>query len=194
MDVNGVEAQLRAELRRHRRPSAVTIGSFDGVHAGHRKLVARTREVARDRGLAALAVTFSPRPEAVLAPQRAMPDLCSIAERRRRLLAAGADQVVVLPFTRELAGVSAATFIAALREDLLAEVLCVGEDFALGRRREGDVDALRDFGLEVITPEFVRAEDGRKLSSSTMRRALARSSIGFDGDQSYDHGSEATKP
>lgn len=175
MDVDRVEARLRSELRGHRRPSIATIGSFDGVHAGHRALVERTRKVAGDRGLAAVALTFSPRPEVVLAPQRAMPDLCSIAERCRRLPAAGAEDVVVLPFTRELARVSASTFVAALREDLLAEALCVGEDFALGRGREGDVHALRGLGLEVITPDFARAEDGRKLSSSTMRLALAQS-------------------
>jgi riboflavin kinase/FMN adenylyltransferase len=175
MEVDGVEARLRAELRRHRRPSVVTIGSFDGVHAGHKALVERARAVARDRDLATVAVTFSPRPEVVLAPRRTMSDLCPIAERRRRLLAAGAEEVVVLPFTLELARVSAPTFVAALREDLLAEALCVGEDFALGHGREGDVEAIRELGLEVITPEFVRAADGRKLSSSTMRLAIAQS-------------------
>jgi len=152
------------------RRAAVTVGTFDGVHVGHRSLVRHTARIAEQRGLDAIAVTFWPRPDTVLAPERALPDLCQLDARLRRLREAGALDVVVVPFTPALACVSAATFVAALMEELDAAVLCVGEEFALGRGREGNVAAIRAMGVEVITPPLVLAADGRKVSSSELRR------------------------
>src|SRR6202035_6091188 len=83
-------------LRAHRAPCAVTMGTFDGVHAGHRSLVAATRRLAVGQGLDVVAVTFAPRPERYFADGAVLPDLCSIDERISRLRAAGADRVVVL--------------------------------------------------------------------------------------------------
>jgi len=127
------ERQLRAELRPSRRPSVVTIGTFDGVHAGHRALVGRTRDLARERGLGAIAVTFSPRPEVVLAPTGAMPDLCSPLERGPDLRQLGGDvpalralgiEVVTPPLVRGADGskLSSSTMrVAALQAASTAE-------------------------------------------------------------------------
>jgi riboflavin kinase/FMN adenylyltransferase len=160
-------------LRAHHTPCAVTMGTFDGVHAGHRSLVAATRRLARARGLDVVAVTFYPRPERFFADGAVLPDLCSIDERISRLRAAGADQVVVLPFGRTLAEVPAATFGGALVDDLGLKLLCVGEDFACGRDREGDPAFLRALGLEVHVHSFLRDEQGIKISSSRLREQLS---------------------
>jgi riboflavin kinase/FMN adenylyltransferase len=165
---------LSALFREHRAPCVVTAGTFDGVHCGHRRLVAHAAGIARARGLRLTAVTFSPRPDTVLAPP-GLPDLCGITERVTRLRRAGADDVVVVPFTRALTTVTAADFAARLTEDLGMQVLCVGEDFALGRDREGSVDALRALGLEVVAVPLVRAPGRReKISSSEIRSRIAQ--------------------
>jgi riboflavin kinase/FMN adenylyltransferase len=156
-------------LHAHRSRCAVTMGTFDGVHAGHRSLVAATRRLALSQGLDVVAVTFSPRPERYFAHGAVLPDLCSIDERVSRLRAAGADRVVVLPFGRALAEVPAARFAGALVDELGLELLCVGEDFSCGRDREGDPAFLRALGLVVHVHCFVRDEDGMKVSSSRLR-------------------------
>jgi riboflavin kinase/FMN adenylyltransferase len=125
------------------------------------------------RELDLTALTFSPRPDVVLAPETALPDLCPLEVRVRRLRDAGAADVIVVPFSTALARVDAATFVTALLDELSMKVLCVGEDFALGRGRRGDVGQIRDMGVEVITPPLVLAASGNKVSSSAMRRARA---------------------
>ena len=160
-------------LQAHRTPCAVTMGTFDGVHAGHRSLVAATRRLALGKGLDVVAVTFSPRPERYFAHGAVLPDLCSIDERISGLRAAGADRVVVLPFGRTLAEAPAARFAGALVDELGLELLCVGEDFSCGRDREGDPAFLRALGLVVHVHSFVRDEDGMKVSSSRLREQLS---------------------
>jgi FAD synthase len=163
---------LRSVLVAHHRACVATIGTFDGVHPGHRALVAHAHRLARARGLNLTAVTFSPRPDQVLRPQRALPDLCSLPERLLRLRLAGADDVVVVPFSHAIAEMSAETFVTHLRRDLGAQALCVGEDFTLGRHRRGDVNALCTMGIEVDTFPLQDGVDGRKISSSAMRAAI----------------------
>jgi riboflavin kinase/FMN adenylyltransferase len=159
-------------FKSHHAPCVVTAGTFDGVHSGHRQLVARAASLARERGLRLTAVTFSPRPDAVARPP-GLPDLCGLDERVLRLRRAGADDVVVVPFTRALMGMPAAAFVRHLIDDLGMRALCVGEDFALGRGREADVDGLRALGVDVVTVPLM-CEPGRreKISSSRLRARL----------------------
>jgi riboflavin kinase/FMN adenylyltransferase len=111
----------------------------------------------------------------VFAPARALPDLCGLAERVRRLRRAGADHVVVMPFDRAIAAIAAEHLVCALRRDLGALGLMVGVDFALGAGRAGTPDRLRALGLDVrcaaLSPSRIRP--GTKASSSELRRIVA---------------------
>lgn len=159
----------------------MTLGNHDGVHLGHRALLAAARERAGREGLAVTAVTFDPHPSVVLAPDRAPPLLTTMARRRELLLALGADEVTVLRFDRELASTSPEAFAEeVLVGRLAAESVVVGPDFRFGRGRAGDVAALGALGaahgFDVITVPPVTL-DGEAVSSTRVRAALARGEV-----------------
>ena len=158
------------------RGAAIAIGNFDGVHLGHRALVARARELAAARDALSVVLTFDPHPSTLLAPARA-PLLLTSIERKIELLAeAGLDAVVVEPFTRELADVAPDAFvddvvILALR----ARAIIVGYDFRFGQGRAGTVEALRAHGshagIEVAIVPAVEV-DGEIAASTKIRGHL----------------------
>ncbi len=156
--------------------SAVTVGVFDGVHRGHLALLERVSEIARAEGLESVAVTFRQHPRAMLSPGREMPFLTDLSQRRRLLREAGADHVVALSFTPELAALEAGEFLKLLQRTLKMRALVIGHDFALGRGRTGDPASLRrlgdelGFSVEAIGP--VKAGD-EVVSSTGVRQALA---------------------
>jgi riboflavin kinase/FMN adenylyltransferase len=117
-----------------------------------------------------VALTFSPRPDQYFSRGPMLPDLCSLEERFARLRAAGADRVVLLPFGRALAEAPAASFAQILIDDLGVELVCVGEDFAFGRNREGTPEYLRAIGLSVHIHRFVLDGSGAKISSRRLRK------------------------
>lgn len=126
-------------------PCVVAIGAFDGVHRGHRDLLARACRDAEERGLAAVAVTFDPDPDEVVAPHPA-PKLTNKADRLNALAASG-PQVAVVPFTRELAALDHAEFF----EDVLAPQLDiravhVGSDFRLGAGGAATLEVIKEWG------------------------------------------------
>jgi riboflavin kinase/FMN adenylyltransferase len=158
------------------RGAAIAIGNFDGVHLGHRALITRACELAAANDAITVALTFDPHPSALLAPARAPRQLTSIARRIELLGEAGADAVVVEPFTRELAGVAPSAFvddvvIFALR----ARAIVVGYDFSYGQGRTGTVDALRahgvNAGIEVGVVPAVMI-DGEIAASTRIRNQL----------------------
>lgn len=159
--------------------AAIAIGNFDGVHVGHRALIARARELAAAVGgsTRTVALTFDPHPSALLAPASAPRTLTSI-ERRAALLAdAGVDAVVVEPFTRELASASADAFIDELVIGALrARAIVVGYDFSYGQGRTGTVATLEAHGrragvqIAVVPPVTVDGE----IAASTKIRGLLR--------------------
>lgn len=155
--------------------AVVTVGTFDGVHAGHRALIAHARRLADERGERLVAVTFSPRPEVVLIADRpVLPDICSLAERIAGLRKAGVDDVEVLAFDRDRVNTSAADFVAGLQTRHGMTALCVGSEFRLGRGGEGNVQTLRALGVEVHAVDVVhRPRIRTKISSSTIRRPIA---------------------
>ena len=129
--------------------TVVVIGNFDGVHLGHRRVVARARAVADERGLPVVAVTFDPHPMAVLRPDHAPTTLTTIVERAALLEQAGADAVLALPFTRDVAGWSPVEFVDRILVDLLhAAAVVVGANFRFGHRASGDVALLTEAGQE----------------------------------------------
>lgn len=162
------------------RDTAVTIGKFDGVHRGHQHLIARLIERARAESLAAVVIVLYPNPTTVLRPGTAVTYLTSLEERLELLRRLGPDSVGILPFTSELAQLSARDFVALLAQELSMRLLFVGPDFALGRNREGTVGALRkigaDLGFRAETAELL-AQDGEKVGSSAVRQALASGDV-----------------
>lgn len=172
---------VRDELRHAATPggNVVTVGVFDGVHRGHQALVARVTAEAGARGLGAGVVTFHPNPVTVLRPDVPFSYLTSLERRVELLREAGAQWVAVLQFTSELALVSAEDFARMLVEDAGMRVLIVGENFHLGRGREGDVETLRAIGerlgfeVQTITLVAGGTDDTSDISSTRIRRALA---------------------
>ncbi|GAB3688950.1 bifunctional riboflavin kinase/FAD synthetase [Angustibacter aerolatus] len=159
-------------------PCVVTLGNFDGVHAGHRAVLGRVVELARANGATAVAVTFDPHPLAVLHPNRA-PELITGLDQRLELIAdAGVDAALVLPFTRELAAQTPREWVQGTFVDVLhAHTVVVGSDTRFGVRNSGDVGTLRELGAElgfdvVVVDDVAPADDQRRWSSSWVRELL----------------------
>lgn len=169
-----MESTVIEILCEHAAPCVAAIGTFDGVHRGHRAVIVRARETADRLGVGVTAVSFFPRPETVFRSTGTLPDIHEIEERRRLLHEAGADRVVVLPFTLDLARVEDDAFLEALREHLGMRAVCVGEDFSLGRGRRGTPQRIRELGYDVHVVDLVPSHgEDRKASSSAIRMAIA---------------------
>ena len=152
-------------------PAAVTVGNFDGVHRGHQHVIERTRELSR--GLPVIAVTFEPHPLAVVAPERAPKRLATTERRVELLLAAGANEIRILDFTREMAAWSPQEFVdRVLRDELRASLVAVGDNFRFGNRASGDTAFLREAGQQAgFTVDALDLDGGAEPYSSTLVRA-----------------------
>ena len=164
-------------------PSAVAIGKFDGVHAGHRRVIAELREVAARDSLTATIVTFDRHPLALLRPEACPPPLVSNAQKVELLAGTGVDATLMLEFDRAFSEQSPQEFVERiLVEALHAKVVMVGADFRFGNRGSGTVDTLREFGDrlgfavhvidDVVEPE-AGSEHRRRASSTWIRELLA---------------------
>ena len=157
-------------------PTVLTIGNFDGVHFGHRQILRRVARVAKERGWKASLLTFDPHPTRIVAPER-IPPLLTSPERRAELMAEEKiEQVLILPFTREVAELNPEEFARQIvAERLGARAVLVGENFRFGRRQAGNVRLLEELGsrlgflTEVIPTAYCR---GRAVSSSVIRQAI----------------------
>lgn len=155
--------------------AVIAIGNFDGVHVGHRALLAKARELAAAHGARTVALTFDPHPSALFAG-RPPAAVASLARRIELLGEAGADAVVVEPFARELAALSPHAFVEAiLLGALQARAVVVGYDFCYGASRAGTVETLRAqcgaAGVEVAVVSAVETA-GEVASSSRIRQHL----------------------
>lgn len=164
-------------------PSAVTIGNFDGVHLGHRKILSSAAAFARRSDIASVALTFDPHPLAVVAPALAPKALTSLSQRVRLIRDAGIDHVAILPFTTELSQLSPREFAErVLAGRLAARRVVVGADFRFGRGQSGDAAELarlgEGLGFEVEPVGTVRA--GGAAVSSTRVRSLVRRGLVAD--------------
>ncbi len=164
------EAKLRFE------PSALAIGNFDGVHIGHQALIDRGIAAAAEKGLQSAVLTFHPHPTAVVAPHRTPSLITTLEERLRLLDSFGVQQVMVLPFTPEIAGTNPRDFVSQiLVETLKTKVVLVGENFRFGHKQAGTPEVLRSLGNEFgfesqfLSPVTVR---GEVASSSAVRNHL----------------------
>jgi riboflavin kinase/FMN adenylyltransferase len=156
--------------------TVVTIGNFDGVHLGHRAILGRVQQRARELEAQAVAVTFDPHPLKVLRPGMHLPLLTTPAQKLQLLNASGLEAVVVLPFTREFAALPARDFVLRYFCDgLKVREVVVGHDYCFGRNREGNIDLLRELGrTHGFTVQVVWAVevDGAVVSSSLIRAML----------------------
>lgn len=146
--------------------TVVTIGNFDGVHRGHRYVISRARDLAVERGgLPVVAVTFDPHPMTVIRPDKAPQALTSVGRRVRLLGEAGADAVLVLHFTPEMADLPAEDFATQIVfEGLNAAAVVVGENFRFGHRAAGDVDLLTK-----LAPTYDATVEGLSLDGGEDR-------------------------
>ncbi|MCO4745973.1 MAG: bifunctional riboflavin kinase/FAD synthetase [Proteobacteria bacterium] len=160
----------------YRAPSpgpVVTIGNFDGVHLGHRSLLAATLAKARSIGAPAVVYTFDPAPRDVLRPGNPIRRIQTLEDKAARLAEVGIDHVVVEPFSLDFGAHSAEWFAREiLGARLQASALVLGWDFRFGRGREGTVEKLRDWldiDIEQVSPFEL---EGAVVSSSRIRQAV----------------------
>jgi len=161
--------------------TVVVIGNFDGVHRGHRKVVARARAVAAEQGVDhVVAVTFDPHPMAVLRPEHAPLSLSDVQSRSALLAEAGVDDVYVIAFSREIAAWSPQEFVERVLVDgLHAKAVVVGANFRFGARAAGDVATLREEGeRHDFEVEGIALDGGPQVWSSTyVRTCLAAGDV-----------------
>jgi len=158
------------------RDTLLTIGVFDGVHAGHRHLLETLKLRAADRSLLSGVVTFDPHPQSVLHPDNELPWLSDVEDRVRSIRELGIDLVVVLTFTKEVALLTAQQFMTMVKAHLGMRGIVVGPDFALGQGRAGSIDQLRELGRQLgFSVEAVAqyTANGEAVSSTLIRQALA---------------------
>ncbi|HWV50376.1 MAG TPA: bifunctional riboflavin kinase/FAD synthetase [Microbacterium sp.] len=165
-------------------PSVVAIGKFDGVHTGHRAVIARLLEDAAAAGAHSVAVTFDRNPLAVLRPERC-PESVVSTERKLELLGdLDVDATLVLRFDEELARLEAADFVQQILVDALkVRTVLVGRDFRFGRGGAGTPELLRELGprhgftVDVVEDVYLPGSD-RRVSSSWIRELLAEGAVG----------------
>jgi riboflavin kinase / FMN adenylyltransferase len=162
-------------------PCALTIGNFDGVHLGHRALVASAKRYAANMRIATAVLAFHPHPTVFVAPTRVPQLICSLEERIRLLMAAGADKVLIMPFSSELARFSPEQFVSQVLVDgLCAKGIFVGDNFRFGYRQAGSTATLEQMGREYdFVAHFMRPVTfrGQVVSSSLIRHYLSQGRV-----------------
>ena len=164
-----------AEAAEAFRGGAVTVGNFDGVHMGHRQVLAELRGHAEAVHGPAVAVTFEPHPRAVLYPDEAPRRLCHLHERLERLAEAGMDAVLLLHFNKDIAGWPAERFIQTLHDAFKFRHIHVGYDFAFGHDRQGHADLIRELGQRLaftVSEATAFQMQGAVVSSTRIRSAI----------------------
>jgi riboflavin kinase/FMN adenylyltransferase len=162
----------------HVRGTVITVGTFDGVHRGHRDVIAKLVARAKARGLPSVLVTFEPHPMEIVNPAAAPLLLTTRDEKLEVLAESGVNYLAVLPFTSVLAAFPAEDFVErVLRRRFRFEELLIGYDHGFGRQRAGNVDVLRELGerdgFNVEVVNAVATPDGHSISSTSIRRAVA---------------------
>ncbi|MBV9303413.1 MAG: riboflavin biosynthesis protein RibF [Acidobacteriaceae bacterium] len=166
-------------------PCALAIGNFDGVHLGHQALMREMVAYANANGLIPAVLTFHPHPAAIVAPERIPELICPLDERENLLASAGAKQILVLPFTSEVARLQPEEFVSQILTDALETgAVFVGENFRFGYQQAGTPEILealgrqRGFASHFLKPVTSR---GEVVSSSLIRRYLARGNVSRAG-------------
>jgi riboflavin kinase/FMN adenylyltransferase len=162
--------------------AVVTLGTFDGVHLGHQKILKRLKELAAQNGGETVVLTFNPHPRMVLYPDdHKLKLLSTIEERMVRFKEAGIDHLIIVPFTKEFSRMSASEFVENIILDKIgASILVIGHDHRFGKNREGDYKVLEQLASERnFLLEETAAEDWEEItiSSTKIRAALEAGDI-----------------
>ncbi len=163
--------------------TAVSVGAYDGIHRGHRKVLSTLVEIAASRDLAPAVITFDQHPASVLRPENAPLLLTDFEQRVDLFTEIGVEYLYLLQFTEQRAETTDRDFVTdVLVGRMNAKLIVVGTNFHFGNARSGSVDTLRDFGeemgFEVIGLDLFAAADAvEPVSSTAIRRALAGGEI-----------------
>ncbi len=156
-------------------PCILTLGNFDGVHAGHKSVLELAALRARATSVPAVVVTFDPHPAMIVAPERRPKLLMTLPQRLDAFAAAGMDLAWIIPFSRAFSELSPEAFLHGLHRVLTPTELHVGSGFRFGKDRAGDLATLEAWGRETgceVHGHALRAPDGGYLSSTRIRQAL----------------------
>lgn len=163
-----------------RRPCALAIGNFDGVHLGHQKLLHKVVELAKQRQLVPAVLTFEPHPKEFFgkSPDKAPARILSLRDKVETICRFGIQRIFILRFNEELASLSPKDFAESiLAEGLEAKSIVIGENFHFGYKGEGDVHSLTSYGRSLgfdVTPLPMADLGGIPVSSTRIRLALKR--------------------
>lgn len=162
-------------------PCALSIGNFDGVHRGHQALFAKVREAASAQGWRPSALTFSPHPTRVVAPHRAPKLLSTVEQRCEWMRQAGMEQVLVMPFDKDVAALTPEEFVKGILVDALGvKAAFIGANFHFGHKQAGNAAVLAELGLRYgfdatgVAPVTWR---GHVISSSEIRRCIESGAV-----------------
>ncbi len=154
----------------------VTLGSFDGVHLGHKTIIKRLVEKSRERRKIGVVVTYEPHPQSVVSPDDAPLLLTTLEEKLKLLEGLGVEETVVMIFDEQLRGYSAGEFVEKiLVRKLKVGHLVVGDDHAFGKERAGRIDLLKRTALEYgfdVEVVFAMQVEGIRVSSTRIRKEM----------------------
>ena len=165
---------------RDKKPVALTIGNFDGVHLGHQALLKQLRMAAQLLGLPTAVLVFEPHPREFFTPQEAPARLTSMREKLEFFATLDVDRVHVCRFNSSFAQMSAADFIHALYEKLAAKFVLIGDDFRFGNRRSGDFALMEKIGGQQgfkVEDMHSVSHNGVRISSTAVRAALVKGDL-----------------
>jgi riboflavin kinase/FMN adenylyltransferase len=163
------------------RGGIATIGNFDGVHLGHRRILERVVARAREAGRPSVALTFEPHPLSVLRPDHAPRRLQTLRQKEEALEAIGIENLLVIPFTRDFSLTEPEEFVrSVLMSRLAVSEVYLGSHFAFGRGKRGDIALLARMGPEcgfVASSVEEVISDGEPISSTRIRSAISRGDV-----------------